>query len=229
MKNEALKFSFVKYFVLLTVFLLSFNLNSFVSAEESSGNNFSINIVKYKLSDAQLSNSTLPQNPTGSALENNKAKDSSGNVLEVMSGVSYQIDKVVPSNNSTTPFELAPDNRSQVITTDASGKASIQLPMGIYRVTELTGSGIEKVAEPVILQLPLTLQNGEVLNDVYLYPKSSVTSGNPTPNPPDSPNEPTKIPDTAENIDSSFAVYGILGAIVLLGLYGLFIKPTKIS
>lgn len=227
MKNEKIKTSFFKIFACFTVFLLSLNVASLVSADESGEGSYSIHIVKYKLSERQLSSSTLPQTPTGSAIGD--AKDSEGNILEVMPGVRYQIDKVVPSNDRTEPFEVAPDNQTQEITTDASGQASLRLPEGIYRVTELVGGGITQAAAPVIVQLPLSLQNGEVLKDVFIYPKSSVTTGTPSSDTPPSSSVPTKIPNTAENIDSAVAVYGILGAVVLLGLYGLFIKPTKLS
>ncbi|WP_285122531.1 pilin N-terminal domain-containing protein [Lactococcus petauri] len=227
MKNKVLKYILLSIFTFLMVFFLNFDFTSVAASEVKNDKSYSINIVKYKLSDTQLSQTVLPHDPVGIPLEEDKLKDSNGNNLVGMHGIRYQIDKVVPSNDNNNPFEVAPDNKSQVIATDINGKCSVILSTGIYRVTELPGNGIEQEAEPVIVQLPLYLQNGKILKDVYIYPKSSMGTDNLVSNDFIDTYEPNKIPDTAENIDSLYAVYGILITVVLLGLYGLFIKPKK--
>ena len=209
---------------------ISFLFFSFVSKNltfaDTSTPDTSLTIVKYKLSESQLQNSNLPKHPTGSILGANEAKDSSGNDLTIMSGVQYQIDEVIPSNDENVPFEIAPNNHSQVITTDGEGQATITLPAGIYRVTELQGAGIQNPAAPVIVQLPMTLQNGQILNHVYLYPKSSVIS--PQKETTSSrAKEISNIPQTSGSESSLYPIYIALFIVICAGLYGLFIIKSK--
>jgi len=214
---------------MLLAFFLAFWVSPQTVRADDTSATYTLNIVKYKLSDQQLQNSTLPKTPTGSALTTGEAKDSAGNILEHMAGVSYQIDEVLPSNDKNAPFQIAPGNKSQTITTDSNGNASIALPAGIYRVTELSGNGISTPAAPVIVQLPMTLQNGQTVNNVYIYPKSSVVTVSPSnPENPTNPSTPTKIPNTAGNISSLSPVYFILAGVGLVGVYGLFIKSKKL-
>lgn len=225
MLNKIKISKFVKLVLGVSFLFIGFSLGSSTFADTTSSATMELTIVKYQLSDTQLHNSTLPQIPTGSALANNEAKDSSGNILTLMPGVKYQIDQVIPSNDGSNPFELAPNNHSQIITTDNDGQATIALPTGIYRVTELQGGAIQTPAAPVIVQLPMTLQNGQILDHVYLYPKSSVVAPQSVVTEP-SGNEPSHLPQTSGDSRSLIPVYGLLALVIVVGAYGMIaLKP----
>lgn len=217
--SKALKTAALLFTLLATVFVSP----SALALKMEEEGNYSISIVKYQLSQAQVTETKLPASPTGAAIDQNEARDYSGHQLKVMSGVHYQIDKVVPANNSAAPFEVAPDNHSQTVVTDTNGQASISLSSGIYRVAEVAGNGIITAAAPIVVQLPLTLQNGQTVNHVYIYPKSGQVEKTKREE------MPKKIPETAGNIQSAVIIYVLLIGVVLTGIYGIFIRPRKIK
>lgn len=76
----------IQLFVLSAVFLLSLVFGSLSYADTavpsgSGSDDYSITIIKYKLSESDLSSTTLPQQPVGSALTQEQAKDKNGNLL----------------------------------------------------------------------------------------------------------------------------------------------------
>lgn len=209
-----------KFVSIVSMLILSFSIPAKVLAE-SDENLMELTIIKYKLSEAQLQQIHLPQSPVGEAVSGEQTKDSTGNELELMAGVKYQIDLVIPTNDASNPFEIAPNNQSQMILTDTNGQATVKLVAGIYQVTELQDEKVEKPAAPLIVQLPMTLQDGSLLNHVYLYPKSSVLTTNPKNGTP--PSETTgKIPQTSGDKSSLVPIYGALITVIFIGLYGVF-------
>lgn len=218
----------IKFLVLSAVFLLSLAFGNISHADTTGGGDYSITIVKYKLSESNLSSTNLPQHPVGSALSQEQAKDKDGTPLLPLEGVSYRIEKVIPSNDPKNPFQVAPGSTSQILTTDANGQANIKLVQGIYRVTELSSQTVLHPAPPVIVQLPLSLDNGQLLNQVFIYPKSGVVSPTSTPLPKEKGIE--KIPNTAGVLPSIFPIMGLLVGVILIGLLGVFgIKPRIIK
>lgn len=210
----------LRWFLLSTVFLLSFAFGWIGHADTTNTTgtgDYSITIIKYKLSENDLSTTTLPKQPVGSALTQEQAKDKNGNLLVPLGGVSYRIEQVTPSNDTNNPFQVVPGSTSQTITTDSNGQATVKLARGIYRVTELSSQTLLHPAAPVIVQLPMSLDNGQSLNQVFIYPKSGVV--NPlTPNTSPKENEVTKIPQTAGVLPSIIPILGLLVGVILVGM-----------
>lgn len=208
--------------ILSAVFLFSLAFGKVGFADEVSDGEYSITIVKYKLSENEVGNTNLPKQPVGSALTQEQTKDKNGNLLLPLGGVSYRIEQVIPSNDASNPFQVAPGSKSQTITTDGNGTTQIKLPKGIYRVTELSSQTLLHPAAPVIVQLPLTLDDGQQLNQVYLYPKSGVVAPQTSSNTPVGSKGQEKIPNTAGVLPSILPILGLLAGVVVIGLVGSF-------
>ncbi|CAM3168510.1 hypothetical protein GHI93_03795 [Lactococcus hircilactis] len=225
----------IQLFVLSAVFLLSLVFGSLSYADTavpsgSGSDDYSITIIKYKLSESDLSSTTLPQQPVGSALTQEQAKDKNGNLLVPLGGVSYRIEQVTPSNDASNPFQVVPGSTSQTITTDSNGQATVKLPQGIYRVTELSSQTLLHPAAPVIVQLPMGLSNGQSLNQVFIYPKSGVVSPSVTTPPPSKDKEITRIPHTAGTLPSESPLFGLLVGVIIVGMIGTIgIKPKLLK
>ncbi len=218
--------------ILRLFFLLCFSfsaLASRVTADELS--DYGITIVKYKMDSSQITANNLPTQPSGSDLGETVPKANSGEVLSVFPGVRYNIEKVNLKNGSNQDFEIAPDNVTQMITTDSNGRAHLLLSEGIYRITEQSSSLIPNPAAPIVIQLPTTLQNGNKVNQVYIYPKSSLVradlpNGNSTP--PSNTKPYSFIPQTSGNLSSVIPLYILLGGVLFIGLLGVIISQKKL-
>ena len=191
---------------------------SVVYAEEA----FQITIVKYKLSEQDLDNHLLPSEPTGS-LETGLTNEQ-GKALTPFPGIRYQIKKVTPSNDASDPFTEIPSFEPIEIVTGSNGQATIPLTEGLYEVTELANDALSSPAEPVVVQLPAITADGTRLDQLFIYPKSSVvvspTEG-ATPRsttPKQGKATAKRIPQTSGNLGSLFPVYFTLALIILLGI-----------
>ena len=81
--------------------------------------------------------------------------------------------------------------------------------------------------EPVIVELPFPQQTGEPLNEVYIYPKSSVLLA-PGPRTNGSqPEEIKKLPQTSGNIGTAQVLLWILAMIVAMGGVGMISMHRK--
>ncbi|MGG5314628.1 pilin N-terminal domain-containing protein [Enterococcus sp. AZ072] len=205
--------------LLLPISFLTFSSDK-VQAEET---DLSITIVKYKITDSKQTE-TFPVDGT-------KAEVGSDG-LTPLAGISYVITRVSPVQETTDfqPVEGA-DAFSTTITTDGNGLAKVShLAQGTYRVEEQSNSLLSKVMEPVILELPLPQRSGPALNEVYLYPKSSVidtkvpstgtkTGGGNTAS--------GRLPQTSGNIGTYLSLIMILGFLMIMGMLGLWTLRKK--
>lgn len=205
-----------KILMIIPVLFLSF-ISFRQEAQADTSNEYGITIVKYKLNTEQITANNLPTQPSGSDLGNTVAKANNGELLSVFPGVEYKIEKVILKNGSGNTFDVAPDSVVQTISTDANGRAHLALDEGIYRITEQGSSLIPTPAAPMIIQLPTTIENGTKVNQVYIYPKSSiVTPGSVTPTP--SSSKPyTSIPQTSGDLSSILPIYLLLGGVIFIG------------
>lgn len=212
----------------ISVLLLSFvAFRLEVQADTSSG--YGITIVKYKLNSEQITANNLPTQPSSSDLGDTVAKATNGELLSVFPGVEYKIEKVILKNGTGNTFEVAPDSVVQTISTDNNGRAHLSLGEGIYRITEQKSSLIPTPAAPMIIQLPTTIENGTKVNQVYIYPKSSiVTPGTVTPTPSGSKTY-TSIPQTSGDLNSIIPLYLLLGGVIFIGVISLVMgrRTTK--
>lgn len=168
------------------IFLLTFGtfgmFGAKARAEDAVDEGYSISIVKYRLEDPKIIENQLPLDGTKAG----EIKDSNGKTLDPLKGISYEITRVSPVQGTTT-FEpiIGEAAFSTTVTTDDTGLAKVtHLVQGTYRVVEKDHDLLKETMEPVILELPLPQRTGEALNEVYLYPKSSVVT-------PDDPQDPS--------------------------------------
>lgn len=175
-----------KFFKLLFSLLFIFAFSSFAATHSWAAEHFSLHIVKYALDEkqaAQLQQQDGQQNP---ALKNAGYKP--------LANVQYQVQQVVPTGEvanmkGTDPTSYQVIGTTLTVQTDENGEAVIdsatepKLVKGFYLVTELTNAEVTLPMDPVIIQLPMENKvDGSQVNDVYLYPKSSVATpegGNP--------------------------------------------------
>ncbi|MBO1299613.1 MULTISPECIES: pilin N-terminal domain-containing protein [unclassified Enterococcus] len=213
--------------------LLSYGFTSPVFADEGT---YQLTVVKYKLSAKELDNGLLPSEPSDSLTTEVKGED--GRTLDPFAGISYRIVKVTPSNNKDDPFTEVEGFQPVEITTDASGQATVTLPKGLYEVTELSNKGLTVPAKPVVVELPMVTKEGNQIDHLFIYPKSSVVvpptsttppgANPPGSNPPTSETTKTRIPQTSGNIGELWPVYLTLGFTLMIGLIGIMnFQPHK--
>lgn len=221
-----------------------------VHADETASDGYSISIVKYKFEDPAVVEGQLPLDGTKAE----EVKDTQGNALTPLKGFSYEVTRVSPVQGTTTFEPVLGDSAFSVtVTTDEAGVAHVaNLAQGTYRVVEKEHELLKETMAPVILELPLPQRTGEALNDVYIYPKSSITTKGDTPtdpkNPPGKgqPNDPKgtlpdtkgtggnstasgkeRLPQTSGNIGSYHSLLLVLAFIVTMTLIGFGIMKTR--
>lgn len=218
-------------FPLIVSFLF---LPQIVSANETG---YSITIQKYRLSNGVTLSSDVPRD--GSKAET--ITDNKGNQLEALSGISYEIVRVSPLEETREfrPVE-GTDAFSTEIMTDLQGTAHVgNLSAGTYRVTEKRTEQLQNVMEPVIVELPLPQRTGNALSDVYLYPKSSIQSsqlsGTPSnrkstlPNITGRDSEPVeeRMPQTSGSLGTLQSLYILLALVLVMGTLGWYYMRSK--
>ncbi|MBO0460252.1 hypothetical protein JZO83_00640 [Enterococcus sp. DIV1298c] len=212
-----------KYSILfISLFVLLFIFNGLTIPVYAEDGNFQLTIVKYKLSAQDIDKDLLPAEPTDK-LETD-ITDESGQALAPFPGIRYRIVKVTPSNNSSDPFTEISGVEPIEITTGTNGQATISLSEGLYEITELANDELASPAEPVVVQLPTITDEGTRLEELFVYPKSSVlVSPVEGIDPPTSParagqTSPKRIPQTGGALSSLFPIYLTIALIVLLGI-----------
>ncbi|MGG5370987.1 pilin N-terminal domain-containing protein [Enterococcus sp. AZ196] len=227
-----------KFFKLGFIFLLIFGtfglFGKSVQADETA-EGYSISIVKYRLEDPQIVENQLPLDGTKAG----EVKDTNGKTLEPLKGVSYEITRVSPVQG-TTDFEpvIGDSAFSTTVTTDDAGLARVtNLAQGTYRVVEKDHELLKKPMEPVILELPLPQRTGEALNEVYLYPKSSVITKSDSPGGTidktkgvgtrNATGKNERLPQTSGNIGSYHSLLLVLSFILIMTLIGFRVMKTK--
>lgn len=180
---------------------------------------YSINIIKYKIE----ANASLPFSvPTdGTQADTSNASEN----LSTMSGIQYDIKRVVPKEGATDLTQTASyqdatgnDAFTMTVVTNKDGVATINgLTAGTYIVTEQADSQIKEVMAPVLVKLPMSV-NGEVLDTVYIYPKSNVV--NPETDKPKTPQE-GKIPQTSGTIGTNHQILFMISLVIIMGIIGM--------
>ncbi|OJG98322.1 hypothetical protein RV18_GL003223 [Enterococcus termitis] len=194
--------------------------------------------MKYQLSDQDINSI---QFPVGEEKSDGQMKDTQGNALVPMAGVTYRIMQVTPSNNTSDPFREVADFEPLFVATDTTGFAHVDLPEGIYKVSEQADDRINTPAQPIIVEVPQTV-GGKIMNTLVIYPKSSVIKPDfpNTSNPEgpkgqsrlaDSPNDlldKSKLPNTSGSLGDITKIYYMIAAIVIIGIGSMiFLKPKK--
>lgn len=215
----------------LFVFTRSFG-NAMVSHAEENAvttSGYSIIIQKYKIEDFSKVKNALPFDGTKAG----QVKDVDGQNLEPLPGISYEITRVTPIQGASGFESVQGDGAFQTtVTTDGKGLAQVnELAQGMYQIIEKEHAQLKDVMEPVIVELPFPQQTGEPLNEVYIYPKSSVlgppsklpgTKGSDgQPVEVDPKGEIRKLPQTSGNIGTSTVLFWILAMIIAMGGVGM--------
>ncbi|MGM0113369.1 pilin N-terminal domain-containing protein [Enterococcus sp. DIV0187] len=226
-------------FIFLLIFGTCGSFGSTAQAEKATTEGYSISIVKYRLEDPTIVENQLPLDGTKAG----EIKDSNGKSLDPLKGISYEITRVSPVQG-TTDFEpvIGESAFTTTVTTDDAGLAQVtNLAQGTYRVVEKEHELLKETMEPVILELPLPQRTGEALNDVYLYPKSSVVTPDDPKDDPTKGNLPNtnksgsnsasgaseRLPQTSGNIGSYHSLLLVLSFILIMTLIGFRVMKTK--
>ncbi|WP_137665823.1 pilin N-terminal domain-containing protein [Enterococcus hulanensis] len=190
---------------------------------------YSIFIQKYKIEDIAKIADALPLDGTKA----DQIKDADGKNLEPLPGISYEITRVT-SNQGKSGFEPVQGDSafSTTVTTDENGLAHAgNLVQGMYQIVEKEHTKLKAVMNPVIVELPFPQQTGESLNEVYIYPKSSIMGE--IPKLPVSKGadgqlievnekgEIRKLPQTSGNIGTTQVLTWILVMIMVMGCIGI--------
>lgn len=215
----------------LFVFFLIFGGVMSVHAEAGVAENVGYNIFiqKYKITDLAKIADTLPLD----GAKADQVKDVYGNNLDPLPGISYEITRVTPIQGGAGFEPVQGDGAFQTtVTTDEKGLAhASNLVQGMYQIVEKEHAQLKDVMEPVIVELPFPQQTGEPLNEVYIYPKSSVVGDTPklpvtkgpdgTPIEVDEKGEIKKLPQTSGNIGTAQVLLWILAMIITMGAFGM--------
>lgn len=219
----------------LFVFFLSFGgvLSAHAEADntETAGNaGYSIFIQKYKIVDFAKIADTMPLD----GAKADQVKDADGKNLDPLAGMSYEITRVTPIQGGAGFEPVQGDGAFHTtVTTDEKGLAHAgNLVQGMYQIVEKEHAQLKDVMEPVVVELPFPQQTGEPLNEVYIYPKSSVLGDTPklpvTKGPDgtsievDEKGEIKKLPQTSGNIGTAQVLMWILVMIIAMGGVGMF-------
>lgn len=217
----------------LFAFSLSFGgvVSAHAEAETANPSGYSIFIQKYKIVDFAKIAETMPLDGT----KVDQVKDADGKNLDPLPGMSYEITRVTPIQGASGFEPVQGDGAFHTtITTDEKGLAHAgELAQGMYQIVEKEHEQLKDVMEPVIVELPFPQQTGEPLNEVYIYPKSSVLGttpklpvtkgpdGKPIPVVVDEKGEIKKLPQTSGNIGTAQVLLWILAMIVTMGGVGM--------
>lgn len=199
------------------------------ATENTENSGYNIYIQKYKILDFAKIESTLPLDGT----KVDQVKDADGKTLDPLSGMSYEITRVTPIQGASGFEPVQGDGAfTTTVITDEKGLAHAgNLVQGMYQIVEKEHAQLKDVMEPVIVELPFPQQTGEPLNEVYIYPKSSVVGDTPklpvtkgpdgTPIEVDEKGEIKKLPQTSGNIGTAQVLLWILAMIFALGGFGM--------
>lgn len=214
----------------LFVFFLSFDGAISVRAEETVASGYNIYIQKYKIEDFAKIADTMPLDGT----KVDQVKDAEGKALDPLPGMSYEITRVTPIQGASGFEPVQGDGAFHTtVTTDEKGLAHAgNLAQGMYQIVEKEHAKLKDVMEPVVVELPFPQQTGEPLNEVYIYPKSSVVGDTPklpvtkgpdgTPIEVDEKGEIKRLPQTSGNIGTAQVLMWILAMIIAMGGVGMF-------
>ncbi|MGG5371660.1 pilin N-terminal domain-containing protein [Enterococcus sp. AZ196] len=216
----------------LFTFSLSFCLAGFAYAETATvydTEGYNIFIQKYKITDFAKIAETLPLDGTKAS----RVEDADGKKLDPLPGMAYEITRVTPIQGASGFEPVQGEGAFQTtVTTDEKGLAHAgNLVQGMYQIVEKEHAQLKDVMEPVVVELPFPQQTGEPLNEVYIYPKSSVVGDTPklpvtkgpdgTPIEVDEKGEIKRLPQTSGNIGTAQVLIWILAMIFAMGGFGM--------
>ncbi|MEI3631756.1 hypothetical protein Tome1A_03885 [Lactococcus lactis subsp. lactis] len=172
-------------------------------------------IVKYGLSPGATGFSENQTTNDGLQI-NNLPLDNLGNELSVLSGIHYLVYEISPTGDGSELKATNPPPSSYTVlkevadlATDSNGVASLSVSDGYYLIEEQTNpqKGLLKTALPLVIKAPVS-----GLNEVYIYPKSSVDKEKTGPlNKPKPAPKPIEVPKAPKSKDdSSKKVFGLL-------------------
>lgn len=185
-----------------------------------------LTIVKYGLSPGATSFSESQTTNDGLKI-NNLPLDNLGNELSVVSGIHYLVYEISPTGDGSELTATNPPQSSYRISkeiadlvTDSNGVASLSVSEGYYLIEEQSKpqKGLLKPALPLVVKLPVT-----GLDNVYIYPKSSVDKeetisppqAKPQPKPIEVPNAPKTVDDSSKKVFGLLPKTGVVSSLLL--------------
>lgn len=187
-----------------------------------------LTIVKYGLSPGASGFSENQTTNDGLKI-NNLPLDNLGNELSVVSGIHYLVYEISPIGDGSELTATNPPQSSYTIlkeiadlVTDSNGVASLSVSDGYYLIEEQSNpqKGLLKAAVPLVVKLPVT-----GLDNVYIYPKSSVdkeetisppqAKPQPKPKPIEVPNAPKTVDDSSKKVFGLLPKTGVVSSLLL--------------
>lgn len=185
-----------------------------------------LTIVKYGLSPGASGFSENQTTNDGLKI-NNLPLDNLGNELSVVSGIHYLVYEISPIGDGSELTATNPPQSSYRISkeiadlvTDSNGVTSLSVSEGYYLIEEQSNpqKGLLKPALPLVVKLPVS-----GLNNVYIYPKSSVDKeetisppqANPQPKPIEVPNAPKTVDDSSKKVFGLLPKTGVVSSLLL--------------
>ena len=189
MKLKKSPFSVV--LLVITIFVsiaVSFELST---VHADSPKKTTLTIVKYGLKSESSEFSSSQTINTGEPI-NNLPTDNHGNELEPLEGIHYKIQEVLPKDGNPRSIDKVHLNSATYtkvgsaldIVTDSDGIATLPVNSnGNFIISEIanTAAHLSHPAVPFLVELPVASIDGSGnLSTVYIYPKSSIDSGETT-------------------------------------------------
>lgn len=219
-------------FLLGLLLLVMISMGMKVSAQEQLGSTHTqeLIIIKYGLSSGASGFSQTQTVNNGEEI-NGLPTDNNGNQLTPLSGIHYLIQKISPTTDGdaiklTDGSTYINVGEATEIITNSSGIAQLELQDGFYIVTECANkaAGLSHPAQPILLRLPVVndAKNG-YLNQVYIYPKSSIDPSENIPSPPATiPKMQKNLPKTGESDVAGLSLLGLV--LVILAVSAVIIN-----
>lgn len=214
-----------------------------------------LNIIKYSFTNNNLSFTQDLKTNTKEKINNIPIEDYSSELIP-LSEIHYTIQKITPKTDGNLiklndPSTYTINDKPVDLVTNKEGLASGTFTDGFYIVSEQPNinARLFNVAPPLLLRLPVeNVAKDNYLNEVYIYPKSSVepipkNPNNDDPNPPGKPHNKRSNPPAKPRVtdstppksnhpreelpktgDTSQLQLSILGSILISSISGFLLK-----
>lgn len=82
--------------------------------------------------------------------------------------------------NDPSTYEAVPNGSVNTVKTNEAGQAIVNVAKGVYLIEEVDTKGVAtKTSANSLVQLPMQLEDGSFLNNIFIYPKNTITKPDP--------------------------------------------------
>ena len=160
--------------ILLVLLMLPLPLISSMVSYGSNGETNSITIIKYRIPEGVV----LPEQPIGD-MELNLSLVTENEPIQRMPGVTYRVVRMELVAGEYLPMTGSFAMTMDIVTNENGIATTGALPDGIFRVIEMPHELIPTGEPAVMIHLPIMTEDGAMIRDVMVYPKSNVITSRP--------------------------------------------------